>query len=298
MIYTYTLNPSIDHYIFLNSEISQNATNRAYKEYFICGGKGINVSLALKALGIDSVCSGICGGFTGDELLRQLKDAGINTEFVLTKENTRINTKAVYNGEVTEINSKGADISEKTLEKLLYGISTLSKKDTAIISGSLPYDETVICRIFDTVKKSGAEMITDTSGKALLLSLKYKPDFIKPNISELSQLFDTNIGFEEVPFYAGKLVGSGIKHVIVSCGGRGAYYADENGCRYLQVNETGLKVRNTTGAGDSMIAGYLYGRERKLDPFVCAVSAGSASAYCERTLDKDTFDLVYNSYQS
>jgi 1-phosphofructokinase len=296
MIYTYTLNPSIDHYIYLNSGISQNTTNRAYKEYCISGGKGINVSLACKALGLETVCAGICGGFTGAELLRQLDDEGIKTKFVITDKNTRINTKAVYNGSVTEINSPGADISGEALDKLLSDISGMNENDTAVISGSLPYDETVINKVFEAVKNSGAKMIVDTSGKALQLCLSYKPYLIKPNISELSQLFKTEIGIDDVPYYANKLVSDGINNVIVSCGERGAFFADESGCRYLPVNDVDMKAKNTTGAGDSMISGFLFGEQNGLDKFICAVSAGSASAYCEKTLDKNIFEFVYNSY--
>ena len=296
MIYTYTLNPSIDHYIFTENKILQSETNRAYKSLCVCGGKGINVSLACRALGVKTVCRGICGGFTGKELVRQLEDNGVECNFVITDENTRINTKIVNNGSVTEINAPGAPIDENTLDKLLSLISCMNENDTAVISGSLPYDAELLNNLFSAVKKTGAKFIADTSGEALKQCIKFEPYLIKPNIKELSALFDTEIQFDEIQLYASKLLTKGVLNVIVSCGERGAFFTSENETKYLPVNDVKMKVKNTTGAGDSMIAGFLFGVQNGLDPFMCAVSAGSAAAYCETTLDKDTFFRVYESY--
>ena len=298
MIYTYTLNPSIDHYIYTDKKISQNETNRAYKELFVCGGKGINVSLACRALGVKTVCRGVCGGFTGKELVRQLEDNGVECDFVITDDNTRINTKIVNDGKVTEINAPGSPINKYALDRLLALISKMNENDTAVFSGSIPYDSKLLDTVFSAVSKTGAKFIADTSGEALKQCLLFKPYLIKPNIKELSALYDTEISFDDIPLYASKLLTKGVKNVIVSCGERGAFFANGNGTEYLPVNDVKMKVKNTTGAGDSMIAGFLFGEQNGLDPFISVVSAGSASAYSETTLNKDTFFKVFNSYHS
>ncbi len=293
MIYTYTLNPSIDHYIYVDRDIEQNGTNRAYKEVCVCGGKGINVSLACKALDIGTVCSGVCGGFTGDELLRQLKEKGINCDFIITDADTRINTKIVNNGSVTEINSKGTPPDKKALNNIISYMSRMTKDDTAVISGSMPYDADTVNMIFKSASNSGARLIVDTSSSALCEALKYKPYMIKPNINELHELFGVDGGVYE---NMKKVLSYGVSVVIVSCGGKGAYYADKEKSGFIPVKDAGYTVKNTTGAGDSMIAGYLYGEINGIDPYICAVSAGSAKAYCKQELDLNVFRSIVKAY--
>ena len=294
MIFTVTLNPSIDHYIFVGSDILPQSTNRAQRTSNICGGKGINVSLVCGALGIKTVCTGFCGGFTGRELLRQLDAKGTDHRFVKIKADTRINTKIVCGGKVTEINAEAPKINEDEIIKLTDILSELNREDTVVLSGSVPGVPGLLSSVFETLKKTGARLIADTSGGALKECIKYKPYLIKPNRAELAAFFGCDEDIN-IPEYAEKLL-SDIENVIVSDGERGAYFINKNGSRYLPVTDTGYKAKNATGAGDSMIAGYLYGEINGIDSFICAVSAGSASAYSEEIFDKNIFDNVIKSY--
>ena len=294
MIYTITLNPSIDHYVFLNSDLVTCDTNRAKKTADLCGGKGINVSIVCKKLGLKTVCTGFAGGFTGDEILRQLNGYGIDTRFVRIEGTTRINTKIVCGGAVTEINAASPEIKQNETEELLNMISGLSEKDTVVLSGSVPDTPGLLVSVLDAIKKTGARLTADTSGKALKTCLEYSPFLIKPNRAELAAHFGLDKDIY-IPEYAEKLLAYA-KNVIISDGENGAYHLNKNGCRYLPVTDMGYKSRNTTGAGDSMIAGYLYGEQNGIDPFITAVSAGSASAYSEELFDKNIFYTVIKSY--
>ena len=291
MIYTITLNPSIDHYIFLQKE-----TNRASRTADLCGGKGINISLVCAGLGISTVCTGFYGGFTGDELIRQLNEHGIDHKFVRIKGNTRINTKIVYDGRVTEINACSPEISEEESKELLSILSAAKSEDTAVLSGSVPKSQKLLKSVIEVINDTGARFIADTSGDALNECIRSKPYLIKPNRSEIAAYFGIDADNLDIPEYANKLVNFGIKNVIVSDGERGAYFADKNGCRYLPVKDAGYKAKNATGAGDSMIAGYLYGEQNGTDSFISAVSAGSASAYSEGLFEKNIFYNVIKSY--
>ena len=298
MIYTITLNPSIDHYIFTENEIIQGGTNRADRSADICGGKGINVSIVCGMLGIKTVCCGFYGGFTGEELLRQIDLYGIDRRFVKTKAETRINTKIVCLGKVTEINAKAQCVNDDEIKKLIGLLSKIGKGDTVVLSGSVPDTPALLPSVLEAVKNTGARFIADTSGAALKKCIEYKPYMIKPNREELAAYFEVDPENIDIPAYAEKLTGYGIKNVLVSDGETGAYLANENGYRFIPVKDVGLTAKNTTGAGDSMIAGYLYGERNGIDPFLCAVCAGSAAAYSERLFEKNIFDTVINSYKT
>lgn len=296
MIYTITLNPSIDHYIFLYEKLKQNDTNRCDKTVNLCGGKGINVGIVCGRLGVPAVCTGFYGGFTGDELIRQLKEQNIIYDFIKTKSETRINTKIVCGGAVTEINSKSPLINEEEAKEFIKGLSIVTSDDTVVLSGSVPDTPGLLHSVLEEIKSKKARFIADTSGSALKECIKYRPYLVKPNRAELAAYFGLNSDNIDIKEYAEKLVSKGAENVIVSDGENGAYFASKEGCRYLPVNDIGLKAVNATGAGDSMIAGFLYGESKGIDPFICAVSAGSAAAYYEGLFDAEIFKTVINSY--
>ena len=295
MIYTVTLNPSIDHYIFTCKNIEAGATNRSEKTVDLCGGKGINVSIVCKSLGVDTVSAGFYGGFTGDELIRQINAYGIKNSFVKINAETRVNTKIVCGGTVTEINAKGPDINKEEISEMTKVLSVMTDKDTVVLSGSVPESPDLLPSVLKTIKQSGARFIADTSGKALGECIIYRPYLIKPNRAELAAYFGCDTESIDIRKYAEELLTS-VTNVIVSDGERGAYFVNKSECRYLPVKDTGHKAKNATGAGDSMIAGYLYGEQNGIDPFVCAVCAGSASAYSEKLFDKSIFESVIKSY--
>ena len=294
MIYTLTLNPSVDHYVFASSPV-RGATNRAERSFWVPGGKGVNVSVALIRLGIGSTAVLLCGGGAGRMLTGGLDREGVKYEIIKTKAETRINTKIADGGVITEINAPGGPVTRAENGRLIKKLGGLCPDDTVVLSGSAA-PGTDVFAVLTAIRASGARLIADTSGEALSACVKADPYLIKPNRAELSALTGRAVSDEEIPLVLRKIVSGGVGAVLLSDGERGAYLCDKNGCRHLPVKDVGLTAVNATGAGDSMIAGYIYGEQNGIDPLACAVSAGSATAYSEGIFDKSTFDLVLGLY--
>ena len=230
MIYTVTLNPSLDYTAAADSfEIGK--TNRVKNEYFVVGGKGLNVSILLSRLGVSSTALGFVAGFTGDELKKHLDTHGLPHDFISVKEGfTRINVKLVK-GEVTEFNGAGPKINEQEIAALLERIGKLSAEDTLVLSGSIPkgVSDNIYSDIIAAAPK-GVTIILDTSGKSLASALSLQPFLIKPNIDELGDIFGKEItSHEDVVYYAKKLKEMGAKNVLVSLGKDGAVLLTERG---------------------------------------------------------------------
>lgn len=305
MIYTLTLNPSLDYVIFTdNFEIGK--INRAKHESVFPGGKGINVSMVLKNLGVDSTALGFPAGFSGDEIEKLLTENQIATDFIkISNGNSRINVKIKSNAE-TEINGNGPTISEKDLNALFEKIDSLNEEDILVLSGSIPFSvpTSIYADIMRRIATKHIRTIVDTTGKALMDSLSYHPFLIKPNHHELGDFFDTSIeSFEEAVEYAKKLQQYGAQNVLVSMADKGAVFVSNKRDVYTSPAPKG-NVINSVGAGDSMVAGFIAEYIRSEDyrkAFARAISAGSASAFCEGMASKDYidefFDDVLNSIQ-
>ena len=260
MIYTVTLNPSLDYVVDVD-DFELGRTNRAVSERLYAGGKGINVSFVLKNLGFESTALGFSAGFTGEEIKKQIQERGI-TENLITVLNgqSRINIK-LRGQQETEINGMGPDIEKEHIQQLLKKLSVLSPGDYLILAGSVPMkiNDTIYYDILKTLDKKGIKAVVDTTGDLLLNVLKYHPFLIKPNIHELSELFSTEIKTkEDVVQYGLKLQDMGAQNVIVSMAGDGAVFICENGEIYKSEAPKGV-VKNSVGAGDSMVAGFLAG---------------------------------------
>lgn len=281
MIYTVTLNPSLD-YIVAVDHFSPGQLNRTANETKLPGGKGINVSQVLKRLDVDSTALGFIGGFTGDFIDHHLKSLKINTDFVRIPEDSRINVKLKSEQE-TEINAKGPFISEKSFEDLKSKIRGLTKEDTLVLAGSIPstlpddtYEELVkICR------DNGTKFVVDAEGNLLKKVLPLGPFLIKPNHHELGELFDTEItSCQEAVHYGRKLVEQGARHVIVSLAEKGAVLITKDTALVASVPKG--EVKSSVGAGDSMVAGFIaiYEKTSSIeDAFRFSVAAGSATAF-------------------
>lgn len=281
MIYTMTLNPSID-FIVEVADFEVGILNKIQKEAKFPGGKGINVSQVLKRLGTDNKALGFVGGFTGDYIVDSLKQRGIVTDFVEVQEDTRINIK-LKTGQETEINGQGPTIREPELTALLNKIDALTANDVLVLAGSIP--QSLPVTIYETLAsiatKKGAKVVADTTGEVLLNVLPNKPFLIKPNHHELGELFDVKIETvkEAVP-YGKRLVEMGAQHVIVSMAGAGALLFSEDVALYANVPKGVLK--NSVGAGDSVVAGFLSNYFRTGDvqqAFKYGVASGSATAF-------------------
>ncbi len=300
MIYTVTLNPSLDYVVDVD-DFELGRTNRAVSERLYAGGKGINVSFVLKNLGFESTALGFSAGFTGEEIKKQIQERGITENFItVLNGQSRINIK-LRGQQETEINGMGPDIEKKHIQLLLKKLSVLSPGDYLILAGSVPMkiNDTIYYDILKTLDKKGIKAVVDTTGDLLLNVLKYHPFLIKPNIHELSELFSTEIKTkEDVVQYGLKLQDMGAQNVIVSMAGDGAVFICENGEIYKSEAPKGV-VKNSVGAGDSMVAGFLAGFCETKDfakAFKMGVCTGSASAFSEDLATKEQVRQVMDAH--
>lgn len=291
MINTITLNPSLD-YVVKVDDFKADSLNRSSDEQIYAGGKGINVSIVLKNLGVDNTALGYVAGFTGDEILRQIKEHDVNCDFVKLKNGmSRINVKLKSTGE-TEINGAGPDITEEDLKSLYEKVNKLEKGDFLVLSGSIP--KSVPDDIYESIMKSlldkEVEFIVDATKDLLLKVLKYRPFLIKPNHHELAEMFDVTLNSDEdIIKYGKKLQEMGAKNVLISMAGDGAIFLPEGGEAIKREVPKGI-LKNSVGAGDSMVAGFLYGylKNNDLDEaFKLGIATGSASAFSEELATKE-----------
>lgn len=264
MIYTVTFNPAID-YVVRTGEMKVGVVNRTESEEIYFGGKGLNVSIILNELGIKSEALGFVAGFTGEAIENGMAKDGIKTDFVhLDNGFSRINVKIQSSFE-TEINGQGPEISEENIEELFKKLNKIQDGDTIVLAGSIPASlpSDIYERILEYLKNKKIRAIVDATGDLLMNVLKYKPFLIKPNNFELEEIFGVELKTaEDVSEYALKLKEMGAVNVLVSMAGDGAILADENG----KIHACGVcsgTVKNSVGAGDSMVAGFIAGCEKK-----------------------------------
>ncbi|MCE5220581.1 MAG: 1-phosphofructokinase [Clostridium sp.] len=285
MINTITLNPSLDYIVKVDS-FKVDSLNRIDEERIYAGGKGINVSIVLKNLGIENTALGYVAGFTGDEILRQIESHGVNCDFIKLENGfSRINVKLKSDGE-TEINGSGPEITEDDLKILYEKISHLTKGDYLILSGSIPgsVPDDIYENIMNSLLDKGVEFIVDATKELLLKVLKYKPFLIKPNHHELAEMFNVELrDDEDIIKYGKKLQEMGAKNVLISMAGDGAILLPEDGEAIKRDVPKGI-LKNSVGAGDSMVAGFLCGYLKNKDideAFKMGIATGSASAFSE-----------------
>lgn len=293
MIYTVTFNPAID-YVVQTEKITLGSVNRAASEQIYYGGKGINVSAVLAELGIRSKALGFTAGFTGEAIERGVEAMGIDADFVRLKEGTsRINVK-IRAEEETELNGQGPHIDDEALSQLFKKLNRLRDGDTLILAGSIPNSlpSNVYERILEMLSDRDIRTVVDASGELLVNVLKYKPFLIKPNDHELGEIFGVNIStYDGVVEYAVKLQAMGARNVLVSMAGSGAILLCENG-RLIKCGVCMGTVKNSVGAGDSMLAGFVAGSaENDLEyALKLGTACGGATAFSEGLAKKE---LIY-----
>ena len=286
VIYTVTFNPSLD-YIVSVKDFRPGMTNRTSSELMLAGGKGINVSIVLGNLGIKSTALGFIAGFTGDEIVRRLHNGGINSEFIKINDGiSRINIK-LKSIDGTEINGQGPHIDSSHIEQLMNRLRRLESGDVLVLAGSIPagISDNIYKDIMDMLKDKGVQIVVDATSRLLTNVLEYKPFFIKPNQHALGDIFNVTLNTqEEVIPYALELKKMGAVNVCVSMGGKGAILVADDGNVYKAKAPDGI-LKNSVGAGDSLVAGFLSGWIEKKDyeyAFRKGVATGSASAFSER----------------
>lgn len=290
MIYTVTFNPAID-YVVKVEHMNPGLVNRADKENIFYGGKGINVSVVLNELGIESEALGFVAGFTGNAIEDGLASSGIKTDFVHLKNGfSRINVK-IKSDEETELNGQGPEIDDDAINELYAKLDKLKSGDTLILAGSIPksLSENIYESILARLENKGINFIVDATKNLLVNVLKYRPFLIKPNNYELEEIFETKLSDNnDIVFYAKRLQDMGAKNVLVSMAGNGAILVDENNEVHIMGVPKG-KVLNSVGAGDSMVAGFTAGFAKTKDfnyALALGTAAGSATAFSEGLANK------------
>ena len=253
MIYTITFNPALDYIVRLD-HLTTGTINRTEQEYVLGGGKGINVSIVLNNLGMNTTALGFIAGFTGDEIVRQLNNFGVRESFIRLKEGlTRINVKVKASDEETEINGRGPTISDDELQALYAQLDALTEQDTLILAGSIPSS-------------------------------------LPSDMYELSEIFGRTLSTkDDLVTAAKKLQSQGAQHVLISMAGDGAILVSADGTVYTSPAPKGTLI-NSVGAGDSMVAGFMTGYINTQDlqqALYWGIATGSASAYSENLATKN-----------
>ena len=297
MIYTVTLNPSLD-YIVDVQDFELGITNRSSAEYILPGGKGINVSIVLKNLGLVSTALGFVAGFSGDEIARRLEETGVLTDFIRLKEGfSRINFK-LRSVEGTEINGRGPVIHKSGTEQLMRQIGRLKEGDVLFLSGSVPFSLSadIYREIMESLQGKGVQVVVDATKELLMNVLELHPVLIKPNHHELGEIFGVDISpGEAVIPYGRRLQEMGARNVLISMAGAGAVLVAEDSSVYMAPAPRG-KLINGVGAGDSMVAGFMAGWMEKKDyghAFRMGVAAGSASTFSENLATGEEIRRLY-----
>lgn len=297
MVYTVTFNPALD-YVVQADEIKSGGVNKLYGEKLFVGGKGINVSLVLAQLGVESVAMGFTAGFTGDEIERRLREAGIKTDMIRLPDGfSRINVK-LKAGEETELNGQGPHISGDALDELLSKLDRLDDGDTLVLAGSIPSSlpTNVYERILERLSDRDIRTVVDATGQLLLKVLKYRPFLVKPNNIELGEMFGVELtSVDMVAEYAQKLRDMGARNVLVSMAGDGAVLLTEDGDTIRRGVCRG-EVKNSVGAGDSMVAGFVAGCDKGYSHALrLGTACGGATAFSDGLAQKEDIFRLYDS---
>lgn len=281
MIVTVTMNPAIDKTVDLE-HFEHGGLNRLNKVLNDAGGKGINVSKTIKALGGSSVATGFIGGSSGTAILRMLKEMEISSDFVEVKGETRTNLKVVEcSGFVTELNEPGPEISKSELEDLTEKLLGYAGEDTLFVfAGSIPsgVDKGVYRELIAKVREKGAKVFLDADGELFVNALDAVPDIIKPNRVELEEYFnlDYRASEEELVELGRRFLDRGIGMVAVSMGQMGALFLTKE--RTVKVPGLQVEAHSTVGAGDAMVAAVSYGLDQKMGFEECIRLGVAASA--------------------
>lgn len=303
MIYTITLNPAIDHIILFNDPISLAATNYYDKDYQVIGGKGINVGIILKNLDVDVQVIGIMGSENKDIFINKFSEINLNTNFFFNQGKTRVNYKIKHlkTKQETELNGYGFSVEQEVMHNFFNYLQThLTQNDIVVISGSVAkgFSNDIYQKIGALVNEKKALLICDAAGELLQEVLKEKPFLIKPNLEEvfktLKKDYIKNISFFELKNLIKQLKKMGARNVLLSMGQEGSYFFKESGEIYKISSAQGVLI-NSVGAGDSMVAGFVYGISKKFitkKTLQYAAAAGAATAFNEWLASKEEIKLL------
>lgn len=299
MIYTVTLNPAVDYYLSMDRFI-EGELNSLKDAYILPGGKGINVSKVLKNFGVESITLGFIGGFTGEYIRKNIEEYGIQQDFIKIKEDTRINIKMKTNEKESEISGKAPNISKEEYKMFLEKIKNIKPRDILVLSGSVPKSlpKDVYVEIIRGLP-TGVRVIVDTREDSLKDVLKEGVFLVKPNNHELEEFFGEKYSTDEEIIEAGKkLMKLGSKNVLISLGKDGSILINKNGV--YRGNVPKGKLISSVGAGDSMVAGVLYGvvkGEKIENAYKYGIASGSSTAFSERLTTFENMKKLLNEIE-
>lgn len=294
MIYTVTVNPSIDYIVQLN-ELTLGEVNRMDYDNKLPGGKGINVSRILKELGLDNTAWGFLGGFTGEFVKEALEKTGLKTNFTPIKADTRINVKIKAQAE-TEINGRGPELTKEEIAAFTAQFDKLTADDVVIFAGSLvpSLSDDFYFDLIKVIRQKGAQFVIDTTGESLLKTLPENPLVVKPNNHELAELFGVELNsIDDIVKYGKKLLEMGAQHVLISMASDGGLMITKDKV-YRSYAPKGTVI-NSVGAGDSMIGGFTGTYAKTKDPleaFRYGLACGSATAFSEDLADANKINEI------
>ncbi|NMA15833.1 MAG: hexose kinase [Erysipelotrichia bacterium] len=296
MIYTLTTNPSVDYYIYLKDKLKEGI-NRPTKYDFVAGGKGVNVSKILSNLKQKNICVLLAGGFSGDYIKYQLsKDENIEVLLIPIEDNSRINVKIRCNKNEIDLNTIGPEVTKEKQNELVSVFSKIKDGDYVCISGSLQKGmiETVI-RIAENVNKNKGKLILDVPNMSYDEIVSCKPYLIKPNDEEIKHILKTDISFPELIYeIKEKITEKGI-NCLLSLGEKGSCYISKD--RIILAESPKVTVINTVGAGDSLLAAFVYMLENNNSIEEClkfATATGSATVKKATLPTKDDIIKLVN----
>ncbi|MDE6835086.1 MAG: 1-phosphofructokinase [Ruminococcus sp.] len=300
MIITVTLNPAVDCSMNV-TDYTENAVNRADFQHLTAGGKGINISVILKRLGVETSAYSFCGGETGSLFCNLLDKTGIDYSVIwLENQLTRINFKLKYGNTETEVNGKGTEISPEILDRFITDLDRkLNNNDILVLAGSIPQSAPpdTYAYIMKKLSYRNIRIVVDTSGKPLLEILPYRPFLIKPNNHELSGILRRPVETSsEALDGARELHKMGAGNIIVSLAEKGSVMLTADGTEYRIKAPSGT-VKNSVGAGDSMLAGFLAGLEKSGDynyALSLGTACGSATAFSGGLAEKSEIMRLFS----
>lgn len=286
MITTICLNPALDRTVTVDS-LHPGQVNRIRTSRTDVGGKGVNVAVVCRRLGLEAQVIG-CAGVDGyAKLQAKAKAEGIGCDFHTVEGVIRVNTKVfpLDGSGVTELNEPGPTLTAEDLDVFFdLAIEKTQDSDFVVITGSLPPG----CPAHtyrELIRVLKVPCILDVGGEVLRLGVEAKPFLIKPNHHELAATVGRELHtIEDIRAAAQSFVDGGIRHVVVSLGKDGALYVGEEGCFYTP--EIPVEVKSTVGAGDALVGGLLYGLVTggsMREGFRAGAAAGTASVMTEGT---------------
>ncbi|WP_129410058.1 hexose kinase [Marinitoga lauensis] len=281
MIFTLTMNPCLDRYLYVDKLIPDDTIRvKRIKDY--PAGKGIDVSRVIKELGGVSVAIALLGGHNGRRIEEMLDEEGVIYSSIRISYETRMN---IILEEKTQyrMSMPGEKVKKEKLQKVFEVLNSLVREnDTVVISGSLPkgVSPDYYTGLIFSLKQWGVNVFFDSDGKNLKAGLEAEPYCIKPNTHELSRLLEKEIDEKnklEISKYARETLEKyKLQEILVSMGKYGSVYANWDEAYYAYPVE--LKVESAVGAGDSFLAGYVMKYEEdKMEAFRLANAAGNAA---------------------